>query len=69
VRVAGQKNPAPQVLERRALHDALHQPLAQPASAMRFQNEHVAKISDGGKVGDDAGKTNLRARVVIDSEA
>lgn len=41
------------------LHDGFQQPLAQSAPAMRFQHEHIAKISNGCKVGDNPRKPDL----------
>src|SRR5712691_2932878 len=42
--------PSPQALQRRVLQDALHQALAEPASPMRFENEHVSDVSVGSEV-------------------
>src|ERR1700683_1556140 len=67
--VAGQENPAPQVLERGMLDNTLHQPLAQAAAAMRFQHKNVAEVSHGGEIADDASKTYLRAAVFVNAEA
>src|ERR1700733_2102638 len=50
------------------LGNALHQPLAEPASAMRFQHEHIADICDCSEVADPASKTDLRALPVINAE-
>src|ERR1700733_1390358 len=62
------QNPAPQSLENRMRHDTLHQPLTQAASAVRFQHEHIAQISDGSEIADHAGKSNLRAVSIINSK-
>ena len=56
MRVAGQQNPAPQILQRRMLRHALHQQLAQPVPAMRVQHEHIAEIRNRGKIADYAGQ-------------
>jgi len=69
MRIAGQENPSPQILQRWMLHDALHQPLAQAAAAMRFQHKYVAEVCHGGEVADHARETNLRADDFVDSEA
>ncbi len=68
MRVASGQNPAPQILQRRMLGNALHQPLAEPASAVRFQHEHIADIRDGSEVADHAGETDLRALPIINAE-
>src|ERR1700722_161679 len=57
--IAGGQNPAPQVLQRRMPEDALHQPLPQPAAAMRLEHENISDIRDSGEVADYAGKSNL----------
>jgi len=64
MRVARQQNPAPQPLQRGMLRNALHQPLAQPALAMRLQNKNVAQIRDGRKVADDPRKPDLRIPII-----
>src|SRR5208282_2273408 len=57
------------ILKRGVHCNALHQPLAQAAPAMRFKHEDVADISNGGKITDHAGKPNLRTLDIIDTEA
>src|SRR5579862_1260658 len=64
MRIASQKNPATQILQRRMLGDAFHQPLAESLAAVRLQHKHVAEISERGKVADDTGKSNLGAAIV-----
>lgn len=61
VRIAGSQNPAPQVLQRWMPENALHQPLPQPAAAMRLKYENISYIRDGGEVADYPGKSNLLA--------
>jgi len=51
------------------LHDALHHPLAQPVSAMRFEHEYIAEISDGCEIADDASKADLPCSSMINAEA
>src|SRR5580700_207550 len=67
--VAGQKDPAPQILKSGMLHDTFHQPLAQSKPAMPFEHEDIAQISHGCEVADHAGKTYLRATAIINAEA
>ena len=64
MRVAGQQHPAPQILQRGMPHDAFHQPLAQAASAMRFEHEHVAKIRDRSEVANHPGKAHLSTTII-----
>src|SRR5580658_9003063 len=51
------------------LDDALHEPLAQSAPAMRFQHKNIAEVGHGGEVADHAGKSDLRIAAFIDAEA
>src|SRR5215469_290723 len=51
------------------LHNALHHPLAQPVSAVRFEHKHIAKIGDGREIADDTGKADLPFRSMINPEA
>jgi hypothetical protein len=69
MRVAGQQNPAPQVLQCGMPHNALHQPLPQPVPAMRLQYEHIAKVSHGGEVTDHSCKSHLRPAPIINAKA
>ena len=50
------------------LHDALHQPLAQPTPAITFQHEHVAKIGYRGVIADHSRKSGLRAATIINAK-
>src|ERR1700728_5319405 len=59
VSVEGRKYPAPQILRRGMLRDALHKPLTQSAPAMRFQYKHIAHICNGRTVADHARETHL----------
>src|SRR5271165_3927953 len=68
MRVARQKNPAPQILQCGIFRDAFHQPLAQSSAAMRFQHEYVTQISYGGKVAYHPCKTDLPPAVFVDTE-
>jgi len=65
VGVAGQQNPAAQILECRMLDDALHKPFAEAETAMGLEQENIAEIGDGSVVGDYAGKADLTAVFVI----
>src|SRR5579863_7628555 len=51
------------------VHDALHHPLAQPASAMRRPHEHIAEIRDRGEVADHPREAYLRTTPIINAEA
>ena len=64
MRITGQQDPSPQSLQSWMLLDALHHPLAQAASAMRFQHKDVAKIRDRGKVGDHPSESNLSFTII-----
>src|ERR1700739_1707316 len=59
VRVTRQQYPSSQTLQCRMLHDALHQPFAQFASAMRLQHEYVAEICDSCEIANHPGESNL----------
>src|ERR1700686_888145 len=49
-------------------NDALHQPLAQSAPAMRLQHKHISHIRDRCKITDHTGKASLKTFPVINSE-
>src|SRR5690348_8871743 len=59
VRIAREQDPAPKPLQCRMLRDAFHQELAQPASAVSFQHEHVAQIGYRGQITYYPAKSNL----------
>src|SRR6202030_4852200 len=59
MRIARSEDPAPQALQHGILGDALHQPLSQSSTAMRFQHKNIAHISNGGEIADHTGKTHL----------
>src|SRR5437879_5267524 len=72
MRIASHQNPPAQALQRRMPHDALHEPLTQPAPAIRLQHKHVAKISEGCEIADDARKSDLpgfSVGLIINAEA
>src|SRR5271156_3826314 len=50
------------------LGNALHQPLAQAASAVRLQHEYVADVCDGREIADHAGEADLRTLPIINAE-
>ena len=68
VRIAGQENPAPQILQRGMLHDAFHHPLAQTAPAMCFQHKNIAQIRHCCEVADHPGKSNLLAAPFVNAK-
>src|SRR5260370_6572147 len=58
MRIARGQEPTPQILQRGMLSNALHQPLAQPAAAMRFQHKYVADIRNRGEITDHPGEAD-----------
>jgi hypothetical protein len=68
MRVACSQNPAPQALQGGMLHNAFHQPLAQPAAAMHIEHEYVPDIGDRREVADHPGKADLRAGIIINAK-
>src|SRR5215204_5576086 len=59
VRVESRQDPAPEILQLGMLDDRRHQPFAQTATAVFFEDVNIAEISEGGVVGDDAREAYL----------
>src|SRR5262249_9211103 len=62
VRVARPENPAADRTELQRAEHGLHQPLSEPAAAVRLEDEDVGEIRGDDGVGHDAGKPHLPAR-------
>src|SRR5207245_11291802 len=51
--------PTPQLLQPGVFHDALHHPLAQAVTTVRFQYKHITEISISRTIGNHTSKTRL----------
>ena len=69
VRIERRQGPAPQILQRWMLHNALHQPFAQSAPTMRLEHKDVANIRVGSEIADHARKPDLGTRRIVHSKA
>src|SRR2546426_2750025 len=59
VGIASKQVPAPQPLQPGVCHDALHHPLAQAMTTVRFQYKHITEISISRIIGNHTSKTRL----------
>jgi len=62
--VRGQQQVAPQSLQVRMRHDALHQAFGQALTAMAFQHKDIGDESEGRFIRDDAGEAGQRLSLV-----
>jgi hypothetical protein len=59
VSIARQKAPVAQTLEVGVRHDDFHEPGAEAAALVGFEDENVGEVSIRRSIGDDAGETDL----------
>jgi len=62
--ITGSQHKVAQALQARMRHNRFHQPFAQSAAAVGLIDKHIGQVTEGGLVGDHAGKANLPGALI-----